>query len=146
LRTFAEASEHGDDEGTRRALDALEHASPSAIDAELSLLGLAVAPSGALLEEEDERLLHGALSVCKDATERGLRFEAVQAFLSALLRVHGQAMRHSAKLRARANELSHSLSAQWERLDASLHSARCMVGFLRCDSVMALVPAYGVSL
>jgi U3 small nucleolar RNA-associated protein 21 len=146
LRTFAEASEHGDDEGTTRALDALEHASPSAIDAELSLLGLAVAPSGALLEEEDERLLHGALSVCKDATERGLRFEAVQAFLSALLRVHGQAMRHSAKLRARANELSHSLSAQWERLDASLHSARCMVGFLRCDSTMALVPAYGVSL
>lgn len=135
LKTLATAGHSGSDSDKSQALHMLAKRNPASIDAELMLLFF---QSGPYHEEhgdeegskaQDEWLLQGALRLCRHATDSGSFFEAVQAFLAAVLRIHSNTLCSMHRLQTEACELCHSLEKQWNRLDENLHSARC---YIRC--------------
>lgn len=59
----------------------------------------------------------------------------VQAFLRAVLQIHGEAMMQHEQLWRRAARIEQHLRRSWARIEALVEQTRCMVGLLNNQQI-----------
>jgi len=120
-RMLALGADTGDFSGFAALLRSM---SPSAIDLEVRARELFEGST-----EEEVAEVEMLLQFVEAQVAARQDFEFVQAFFRMLLKVHGDAVIEHEALAARAGRIRSILRGTWEKLDAKLHSIRCMIGF-----------------
>eukprot|EP00898_Chlorokybus_atmophyticus_P000527 jgi/Chlat1/1475/Chrsp12S02073 len=111
-------------------LQRLRDTSASALEAEL----MEMEPIGGPDDDYagDEEAIHSidaALKFIDDASGTNREYELVQAFLSLVLKIHGNTIAGNERLRGHLNRLKQRQAAAWSRLDSLFNSTRCLLAF-----------------